>query len=104
MARMNTVILTYRGRTVTAADLADIRALQAAQPEASHGHPAPYLATFVGPARFAGTGYRAANGRVLGLTSGLGQDAVSRQPNRSLKQVLGLPLHPDFRRRLGVVI
>ena len=100
MARMNTVILTYRGRRVTAADLADIRA----QPEASHGHPAPYLATFVGPARFAGTGYRAANGRVLGLTTGLGQDAVSRQPNRSLKQVLGLPLHPDFRRRLGVVI
>ena len=32
---MNTVILTYRGRTVTAADLADIRALQAAHPEAS---------------------------------------------------------------------
>ena len=103
MARMNTVILTYRGRTVTAADLADIRALQAAQPEASHGHPAPYLATFVDPERFAGTCYRAANGPVLGLTSGLGQDAVSRQPNRSLKQVLGLPLHPDFRRRLGVI-
>jgi hypothetical protein len=35
MARMNPVILTYRGRSVTAADLADIRALQAAHPEAS---------------------------------------------------------------------
>ena len=35
MARMNTVILRYRGRTVTAVDLAAIRALQAAHPEAS---------------------------------------------------------------------
>jgi hypothetical protein len=75
----------------------------AADWQAVYGHPVHYLETFVDPERFTGTCYRAANWRVLGLTTGLGKDAVSRQPNRSLKQVLGLPLHPDFRRRLGVV-
>ncbi len=75
----------------------------AADWQAVYGHPVHYLETFVDPERFAGTCYRAANWRVLGLTTGRGKDAVSRQPNRSLKQVLGLPLHPDFRRRLGVV-
>lgn len=74
----------------------------AADWQAVHGHPVYYLETFVDPERFAGTCYRAANWQVLGLTTGRGKDAVSRQPNRSLKQVLGLPLHPDFRRRLGV--
>ena len=75
----------------------------AADWQAVYGHPVHYLETFVDPERFAGTCYRAANWQVLGLTTGLGKDAVSRQPNRSCKQVLGLPLHPDFRRRLGVV-
>jgi hypothetical protein len=27
---------------------------------------------------------------------------LSHRPNRSRKQVLGLPLHPHFRHRLGV--
>jgi len=69
---------------------------------ALYGHPVHYLETFVDPERFQGTCYRAANWRVLGLTTGRGKDDLSHRPNRSRKQVLGLALHPDFRRRLGV--
>lgn len=67
-----------------------------------HGHPVHYLETFVDPERFAGTCYRAANWQELGLTTGRGKDDRSHRPNRSRKQVLGYPLHADFRRRLGV--
>jgi hypothetical protein len=74
----------------------------AADWEAAYGHPVHYLETFVDPERFQGTCYRAANWRVLGLTTGRGKDDLSHRPNRSCKQVLGLPLHADFRRRLGV--
>jgi hypothetical protein len=69
---------------------------------ALYGHPVHYLETFVDPERFRGTCYRAANWQVLGLTAGRGKDDLAHRPNRSRKQVLGLPLHPDFRRRLGV--
>lgn len=69
---------------------------------ALYGHPVHYLETFVDPERFQGTCYRAANWRVLGLTTGRGKDDRSHRPNRSRKQVLGRPLHPDFRRWLGV--
>lgn len=74
----------------------------AADWDALYGHPVHYLETFVDPERFAGTCYRAANWQVLGLTTGRGKDDLSHRPNRSCKQVLGLPLHADFRRRLGV--
>ena len=47
--------------------------------------------------------YRAANWKALGLTAGLGKDARSKKPNRSLKEVFGYPLTPDFRRLLGEV-
>jgi hypothetical protein len=70
---------------------------------ALYGHPVHYLETFVDPERFQGTCYRAANWQVLGLTTGRGKDDLTHRPNRSCKQVLGLPLHPDFRRRLGAV-
>jgi len=66
-----------------------------------YGHPIYYLETFVDPARFQGTCYRAANWRVLGLTTGRGKDAPTRQPTRPKKQVLGYPLIPEFRERLG---
>jgi hypothetical protein len=69
---------------------------------ACYGHPVHYLETFVDPERFHGTCYRAANWQMLGLTTGRGKDDLTHQPNRSCKQVLGLPLHPDFRHRLGV--
>jgi len=62
------------------------------------------LETFVDPERFAGTCYRAANWLVLGLTTGRGKDDLTHSSNRSCKLVLDLTLHPDFRRRLGVVL
>ena len=76
----------------------------AADWERLYGHPVHYLETFVDPERFPGTCYRAANWQVLGLTTGRGKDDLTHRPNRSCKLVLGLPLHPDFRRRLGVVL
>jgi hypothetical protein len=71
--------------------------------EQAYGHPVYYLETFVDPQRFRGTCYRAANWPVIGRTCGLGKDAQSKIPNRPLKEVLGYPLAPDFRQRLGVV-
>ena len=66
-----------------------------------YAHPIYYLETFVDPARFAGTCYRAANWKVLGLTTGLGKDSRTKKPTRSLKQILGYPLATDFRARLA---
>ncbi len=71
--------------------------------EELYAHPICYLETFVDPARFAGTCYRAANWQVLGLTTGRGKDAPTKKPTRSKKLVLGYPLTADFRERLGEV-
>jgi hypothetical protein len=66
-------------------------------------HPIHYLETFVDPDRFRGTCYRAANWKVLGRTTGRGKDAPTREPNRSIKEVLGYPLIRDFRLLLSEV-
>jgi hypothetical protein len=68
-----------------------------------YGHPIYYLETFVDPGRFRGTCYRAANWRCLGLTTGRGKDAPTKEANRSLKEILGYPLRKDFRQLLGGV-
>lgn len=68
-----------------------------------YGHPIYYLETFVDPARFRGTCYRAANWKSLGLTTGRGKDAPTHQPTRPKKEVLGYPLIADFRERLARV-
>jgi hypothetical protein len=68
--------------------------------QALYGHPIYFLETFVDPQRFRGTCYRAANWIHLGVTTGRGKDAPTDEPNRSIKNVLGLPLVKDFRRRL----
>jgi hypothetical protein len=60
-----------------------------------------FLETFVDPDRFRGTCYRAANWIVLGHTTGRGKDDQTNRPNRSLKAVLGYPLHRRFRRLLS---
>ena len=62
-----------------------------------YGHPVYYLETFVDPGRFRGTCYRAANWIHLGLTTGRGKDAPTKQPNRPRKVILGYPLSPQFR-------
>jgi hypothetical protein len=71
--------------------------------EQCYGHPIYFLETFVDPARFRGTCYRAANWVPLGVTTGRGKDAPTRTPTRSVKQVLGYPLCRDFRERLGAL-
>jgi hypothetical protein len=68
--------------------------------ERLYGHPIYLLETFVDPERFRGTCYRAANWVLLGATTGRGKDDQTHRPNRSLKEVLGLPLTPRFRELL----
>ena len=69
--------------------------------EALYAHPIYLLETFVDPERFRGTCYRAANWQVLGETTGRGKDDQTHRPNRSIKQVLALPLQRRFRELLG---
>ena len=66
-----------------------------------YGHPIYFLETFVDPERFRGTCYRAANWALLGRTTGRGKQSNSYVPNRSIKEVLGYPLTPQFRELLG---
>jgi hypothetical protein len=66
-------------------------------------HPIYFVETFVDPARFRGTCYRAANWIVLGRTTGRGKDAPTKQPNRPLKEVWGYPLAKRFRELLAEV-
>jgi len=65
-----------------------------------YAHPIYFTETFIDPDRFRGTCYRAANWTFLGMTAGRGKDAPTKQPNRSLKQLLGYPLVKDFQKRL----
>lgn len=65
-----------------------------------YAHPVYFAETFVDPARHRGTCYRAANWRVLGRTTGRGHTDRTHRANRSVKDVLGYPLVPDFRARL----
>lgn len=69
--------------------------------ERAYGHPVYFAETFVDPSRFRGTCYRAANWVDLGRTTGRGKDDQTRRPNRTLKDVLGLPLTRRFRQRLS---
>jgi len=73
----------------------------AADWEELYGHPVYFLETFVDPARFRGTCYRAANWVYLGRTTGRGKDDQTHKANRSLKDILGYPLIRRFRERLG---
>jgi hypothetical protein len=68
-----------------------------------YGHPIYFVETFIDPARFRGTCYRAANWIYLGQTTGRGKDAPTHKPNRPIKQVLGYPLVKDVRQRLSQV-
>ncbi len=71
--------------------------------ERLYGHPIYFLETFVDPERFRGTCYRAANWVMLGRTTGRGKDDHTNRPNRSIKEVLGLPVHRRFRELLQKV-
>jgi hypothetical protein len=69
--------------------------------ERIYAHPIYLLETFVDPERFKGTCYRAANWIVVGQTTGRGKDCQTWKPNRSIKQILVLPLHRRFRQLLS---
>jgi hypothetical protein len=69
--------------------------------ERIYAHPVYLLETFVDPERFRGTCYRAANWIEAGLTTGRGKDCRNWTPNRSIKQILVLPLHRRFRQLLS---
>lgn len=71
--------------------------------QALYAHPIYWLETFVDPARFRGTCYRAANWLVLGRTTGRGKNAPSKKPRFPVKEVLALPLTPRFRELLAGV-
>jgi len=71
--------------------------------ECLYGHPIYFLETFIDPERFRGTCYRAANWLVLGRTTGRGKDDQTHRANRSIKEVLGLPLIRRFRELLQQV-
>lgn len=66
-----------------------------------YGHPVWFVETFVYPAKFKGTCYRAANWIWLGRTTGRGKDDQTMRANRPLKDVLGYPLTRRFRELLG---
>lgn len=65
-----------------------------------YGHPVHFAETFVYPAKFRGTCYRAANWVYLGQTTGRGKDDQTNRPNRPLKDVLGYPLTRRFQELL----
>jgi hypothetical protein len=69
--------------------------------EQVYGHPIYFLETFVDAERFRGTCYRAANWVWLGRTTGRGNNDHTNRVNRSLKDVLGYPLHRRFRQLLN---
>jgi hypothetical protein len=69
--------------------------------ERIYGHPIWFLETFVDPTHFRGTCYRAANWVLLGHTTGRGKNDQTNRANRSIKEVLGYPLHRQFRQLLG---
>jgi Druantia protein DruA len=68
--------------------------------EQVYGHPVHFAETFVYPAKFLGTCYRAANWVFLGRTTGRGKDDLTHRANRPVKDVLGYPLTKRFRELL----
>jgi hypothetical protein len=69
--------------------------------ERMYGHPVYFAETFIDPGRFRGTCYRAANWRLLGVTTGRGNNDRTNKPNRPVKEILGLALTPRFRELLS---
>lgn len=62
-----------------------------------YAHPVYWLETFIDPARFKGTCYRAANWLHLGSTTGRGHNARSKKRTQPVKELFGLPLTRHFR-------
>lgn len=69
--------------------------------QARYGHPLLLVETFVDPARFRGTCYRAAGWVPLGLTKGYGRRHAGYYAHGAPKQVFVRPLRPDAARQLA---
>ncbi|MEP7247141.1 MAG: DUF4338 domain-containing protein, partial [Gammaproteobacteria bacterium] len=80
--------------------LARMTRMLSAEWEKVYEHPVYFAETFIDTTRYRGTCYRAANWRLLGRTQGRGKDDLTHRPNRTVKEVLGLPLAENFRERL----
>ncbi len=66
-----------------------------------YGHPILLAETFVDPARFRGTCYRAAGWVAVGLTKGYGRRHTGYHAHGAPKQVFVRPLRPDAARQLA---
>jgi hypothetical protein len=66
-----------------------------------YAHPIYWVETFVDPARFKGTCYRAANWIPLGRTTGRGHNARTKTATQPVKELLGRPLTRRFRELLS---
>lgn len=66
-----------------------------------YAHPVYWLETFIDPARFKGTCYRAANWLHLGSTTGRGHNAPTSECTQPVKELFGLPLTRRFRELLS---
>jgi hypothetical protein len=66
-----------------------------------YAHPVYWLETFIDPARFKGTCYRAANWQWLGTTTGRGHNAPTKKRTQPVKELFGLPLRRRFRELLS---
>jgi Domain of unknown function (DUF4338) len=66
-----------------------------------YAHPVYWLETFIDPARFKGTCYRAANWQCLGSTTGRGHNAPTKKRTQPVKELLALPLTSRFRQLLS---
>jgi len=68
--------------------------------QAKYGHPIHLLETFVDTSRFAGTCYRAANWRMVGVTTGRTRQNKTMTPQAAPKAVWLYPLRKNFREAL----
>jgi len=68
-----------------------------------YAHPIYWLETFIDPARFKGTCYRAANWLHLGSTTGRGHNAPTKKRTQPVKELFGYPLTRRFRQHLNAI-
>ena len=68
--------------------------------QGKYGHPIHLLETFVDTSRFAGTCYRAANWRMVGVTTGRTRQNKTMVPQAAPKGVWLYPLRENFREAL----
>ena len=68
--------------------------------QGKYGHPIHLIETFVDTSRFAGTCYRAANWRMVGVTTGRTRQNKTMIPQAPPKAVWLLPLRKNFREAL----